>query len=323
MGYKAVLENEICSQISGWRWQPLGWVRASISSVRIQRRMERTLLVLAVLEVLGSGVCSPQPVHLQGWALGMGRELSSVCSPALFSLLAFHTPLGFKRWSSLLPPGIAVNSRWLLLHSKCYMRHHSMSAGGWLGAWVVNLPSFSAWLVWQECHEHLCCRIGLFTSLKNIHAFFFFSLCFHLFFLCSSSTCVLRDCVFMWKKVLWFFWYTFFSLATALKQMLQKELLKSGSGHLLPCGTHYLEIKAFICPILPFREHSVYIVLDYLKIDYPTELVSGITRHIWLNGYNFGDWLRWGTNRNNFNKSWHWRRSNMKLCVQFISSLLV
>lgn len=91
----------------------------------------------------------------------------------------------------------------------------------------------------------------------------------------------------------------------ALKQVLQKELLKPDPGHLLPCGTHYSEMKAFICPILPFRKHIVYTVLDYLNLDYPTEVVSGIIRHIWLSGYDFGAWQRWGANRNYFNKSWH------------------
>lgn len=202
MGYKAVLENEICSQISGWRWQPLGWVWANISSVGIQRRMERTLLVLAVPVVLSSGVCSLHPIHLQGWGLGMGKELSSVCSPALFSLLVFRTLLELRRWSSLLPPGVAVNSTWLLLHSKCYMSYQPMSAGGWLRTWVVHLPSFSVWLVWQECHEHLCCLIGLFNSLKNIHAFF--PCAFTFFLVLPIYLCVERQHFYVEKSSLLF-----------------------------------------------------------------------------------------------------------------------
>lgn len=204
MGYKAVLENEVCSQISGWRWQTLGWVWANISSVRIQRRMERTQLVLAVLEVLGSGVCSPQPVHLQGWGLGMGRELSSVCSPALFSLLAFHTLLQFRRWSSLLPPGVAVNSRWLLLHSKCCMRHQSMSVGGWLRVLVVHLSC-------QFLAMTGLTRVSWATLLSYWIIYFteeyscFFSPCvFISFFVLLIYLCVERLCFYVEKSSLIF-----------------------------------------------------------------------------------------------------------------------
>lgn len=64
-----------------------------------------------------------------------------------------------------------------------------MSAGGWLRAWVVICPvPRHDWF--DKCHGHLCCLITLFTSLKNIHAFF--PPCFHLFLVFSIYLCVER-----------------------------------------------------------------------------------------------------------------------------------
>lgn len=92
---------------------------------KIQRRMERTLLVLAVLDVLGWGCVLISAYSSPGLGFGHGEGAELCVFPSNLFLAGTSHPTGVHRWSSLLPPDVSVISKWVLLGSKCCASHQS------------------------------------------------------------------------------------------------------------------------------------------------------------------------------------------------------
>lgn len=83
------------------------------------------------------------------------------------------------------------------------------------------------------------------------------------------------------------------SLKTNAAEMLKT---KTGPGHLLFSGTHYLQRKTVICPILPFRalsQSTVHTTSSKSRLSHRTGFRHNHT-YIALDGYSFGGWLRGG-----------------------------
>lgn len=179
-------ENDVCSQISGFRWQPLGsWIWANISLVRIRRGMKRML----VLAVPGSwDMCPPQPVWLRGWALGT-RGLSSACPSSLFPGSVSHSAeVQVLELSAPSQPccQLQVMSSAQQMLSGLWVIS-PVSPGGSLRGWVVRSPSSSAWLVPSGLSLAPLLAYCIIYFSKEYSRVFLHS---HLFLVLSISMCV-------------------------------------------------------------------------------------------------------------------------------------
>lgn len=69
------------------------------------------MLVLAVLDVLGWGCVLISAYSPPGLGFGDGEGAELCVFPSSLFLTGTSHPAGVHRWSSLLPPGVAVISR--------------------------------------------------------------------------------------------------------------------------------------------------------------------------------------------------------------------